>query len=353
MQLDVILEVAIGLLFAWLVLSVATLEVQNWIGQLLDTRAKFLEQAILDMFKGEKSLVDQFYDHPFIKELCKLDKNGKIIKKPDYIPNEVFGKAAMEVLMSAGKSGNETPPIEAMSFGAMVSSEVQEAKSAVNPELARTMDHLFPGMGQPTDTLGAMSFGLSETVSNLSEKAREYQKNVENWFDKTMNQASTWYKANAQKWALGIGIALAILFNIDSFNILNTLWREPAIRQALVQQAGIVQPGENTPTVGEIPDYFNALTIPVGWVTVPAEDSAVCNSFITSDQQFAIRSGNDCRLLTNIPKVNDFWGWVTKIIGLFVSGVAARQGAPFWFDLLRKAVSLRGPSGSEKEEAKG
>ena len=198
-----------------------------------------------------------------------------------------------------------------------------------------------------------MSFGLSETVSNLSEKAREYQKNVENWFDKTMNQASTWYKANAQKWALAIGIALAILFNIDSFNILNTLWREPAIRQALVQQAGIVQPGENTPTVGEIPDYFNALTIPVGWVTVPAEDSAVCNSFITSDQQFAIRSGNDCRLLTNIPKVNDFWGWVTKIIGLFVSGVAARQGAPFWFDLLRKAVSLRGPSGSEKEEAKG
>lgn len=69
MQLDAILEIAIGLVFAWLILSVATMEIQNWISHRLDMRAKFLEESILDMFKNEQSLVDQFYNHPAIKEL--------------------------------------------------------------------------------------------------------------------------------------------------------------------------------------------------------------------------------------------------------------------------------------------
>ena len=134
MQLDAILEVAIGLIFAWLVLSVATMEVQNGIGQILGSRAKFLEQSILDMFRGEKNLVDQFYDHPFIKELCKLDKDGKIIKKPDFIPNDVFGKVATEILMGAGKSNKETPSNEIVSFGVAPSSEGKDAEPAVNRE---------------------------------------------------------------------------------------------------------------------------------------------------------------------------------------------------------------------------
>ena len=266
MQLDAILEVAIGLVFAWLILSLGVMQVQEWISQIFNWRANSLEQAILDMFRGEKELVDQFYNHPFIKELCKLDKDGKIIKKPDFIPNDLFGKVGFEILMSAGKSGQEAPPPEAVSFRVMAAGIV-EAKASVNPELARTMDRLFPGMGQPTD-IGAVSFGLGETVQDIGKKANEYRKNVENWFDKVMNQSSVWYKAHAQKWALGIGIALALLFNIDSVNIMNTLWREPTLRQALVAQAGASQPGGTTPSVGEIPDYLTALTIPVGWATV-------------------------------------------------------------------------------------
>ena len=45
MQLDAILEVAIGLIFAWLVLSVATMEVQNGIGQILGHEMLILFQS--------------------------------------------------------------------------------------------------------------------------------------------------------------------------------------------------------------------------------------------------------------------------------------------------------------------
>jgi hypothetical protein len=32
---------------------------------------------------------------------------------------------------------------------------------------------------------------------------------------------------------------------------------------------------------------------------------------------------------------------VYKLLGFFLSGLAASQGAPFWFDVLKKLVSLR------------
>jgi len=48
-------------------------------------------------------------------------------------------------------------------------------------------------------------------------------------------------------------------------------------------------------------------------------------------------------------------GWVIKLIGIAISAFAARQGAPFWFDLLRKLVSLRSATqpAKKEEEAKG
>ena len=90
--------------------------------------------------------------------------------------------------------------------------------------------------------------------------------------------------------------------------------------------------------------------MPIGWTTVPAEDSALCNRLVTADGQFAIRSGDECKILVNVPVANDYMGWVIKLAGLLISATAARQGAPFWFDLLRKLVSLRGGTQAKKKE---
>ena len=38
----------------------------------------------------------------------------------------------------------------------------------------------------------------------------------------------------------------------------------------------------------------------------------------------------------------DIWAWLVKVIGWVLTGVAVTLGAPFWFDLLRKLLSLRG-----------
>ncbi|GAB4505189.1 MAG: hypothetical protein Fur0043_21840 [Anaerolineales bacterium] len=342
MQLDAILEVAIGLVFAWLVLSIATMEIQNWITQRLEIRAKFLEQAILDMFKNQQFLVKQFYNHQAILELSKRDKKGRL-KKPASIPPTVFAEAALEVLLNAGKTGEEVP-VNAMSFGLMASS-VEEAK-AISPDLARLMDRLFPQTAQLSAP--GVSYGLEDYVN----KVQEYRLNVEKWFDTVMAQASAWYKENALAWAFTIGLILSIVFNVDTITITQKLWREPTIRQALVEQAGKFELPEGAANISQVPGYFDSLAIPVGWTTIPTADDSVCNQHLTPEGQFSFRVGGECRVLVNVPVVTDMGGWLLKLLGFIISAFAARQGAPFWFDVLKKLINIREAT-KPKEEPKG
>ena len=344
MQLDAILEVAIGLVMMWLVLSVATMEIQNWLTQVMNVRAKFLEESLLEMFKGEQDLVDQFYNHPAIKELFQKDRKGNL-KKPTWIPNETFSRVAMELLVAASKQKASAAP-GTVSFSAMADG-VQQVKS-MNPELEDLMDHLFPGLNQTS----AVSFGIED----VQEKLKQYQANVETWFDHNMGKLSGWYKENAMMMAFLIGLGLAIAFNVDTVNITEKLWREPTIRQALIAQADTYQLEEGTANISEVPGYFDSLAMPVGWTSVPAKAASDCRGFVTvtSKSELAYQAGNECKVLVNIPALNDWMGWVTKLIGFLISALAARQGAPFWFDMLRRLVSLRSSTQqTKKEEAKG
>ena len=339
MQLDAILEVAIGMVFAWLILSVATMEIQNWIGQIFNWRSEFLEESILQMFKNDQSLVDQFYNHPAIVEISKLDKKGRI-RKPDYIPNQVFAEAALEVLVKAWINSQEVTT-DVGFFGLSRSSD--DATVALSPDLQELMGRLFRTSSQVTGTRDILAMNLSDIRDHITE----YHENVKNWFDTVMAQASSWYKENALNWAFGLGLALALIFNVDTINMTNQLWKEPTIRQALVAQADTFELEEGTTNITEVPGYFDNLAIPVGWTTIPSTDPT-CSQFINEEGRMMFWVGDECRELVNVPPINDPTGWLIKLLGFLLSAFAARQGAPFWFDLLRKLISLR-PQGSSNE----
>jgi hypothetical protein len=344
MQLDAILEVAIGLVMMWLILSVATMEIQNWLTQVLNTRAKFLEEILLEMFKNDKGLLERFYNHPAVKELGKVDRKGNYTK-PTYIPEDVFSRVVMELLTTTSKQGASAAP-ESISLSTMV--ETVKQVQDLSPELKKLMEHLFPGLEQID--------AISTEIENIQNRLKNYQENIEKWFDRNMENASGWYRENALNIAFVIGLVLAVVFNVDTINITDRLWREPTIRQALVAQADTYELEEGTANITEVPGYFDSLAMPIGWASVPASDPSVCIGFVTftPDAEIAFRAGNECKVLVNVPAVNNIMGWVLKLLGFVISAFAARQGAPFWFDLLKKLVSLRSATQPKKEEeAKG
>jgi len=319
-----IVEVAIGLVFSWLVLSATTMQFLEWIGGMFNWRAKHLERAVRDMFKSD-ALVQQFYNHPFILELYESVGRKKPIK-PSYIPDLTFAAAAFDVFMNAGKPGQETPA-GSLSIAQMRAG--MKKIQAENPELGRMLKHLLSGIDQ--------------RAAKAEKMIAEGRANIETWFNQVMDETSRKFKKDAQKWSVVLGLVICLAFNVDSINITNKLWQDPTIREALVAQADNFVPSEDAPSITEIPGYFSSLAIPVGWITIPAEDPVLCKNIVNrlEDGRFAFRSNNYCGILVNVPLADDTWGWVLKFLGIGISAVAAMQGAPLWFDILKRLIGIK------------
>jgi hypothetical protein len=76
------------------------------------------------------------------------------------------------------------------------------------------------------------------------------------------------------------------------------------------------------------------LSVPIGWSWQEAD----CSSDDVNAQRIC-ESPNNLRNFFNPSNPHWFALWVGKIIGLVASAIAAAQGAPFWFDLLRKLTA--------------
>jgi hypothetical protein len=302
MQLDAILEVTIGLIVTWLIISMAASQIQEAIIGVLGWRSKFLEDRLLEMFR-DPLLVEKFYRYPLIETLSEKTFWGKT-RKPINIPNPIFAKAAVDIFLNAGKSENEVPATS-MSLEVMKKSVIESMEYLkTNAHLEKTVKYLVPK--------------LDVAEAKVEQKIVEYRGNVESWFDTTMVQATKLYRTYASAIALGLGIGLALGFNVDSVEIVNQLWRDPTLRQSIVAQAENIDP-EDAASIAETKEKLKALSLPVGW-----------------NQQ-------------RIPQ--DINTWAVKGLGIFLTGLAASFGSPFWFDVLNKMLGLKTPMTAE--EAKG
>lgn len=225
---------------------------------------------------------------------------------------------------------------------------------ATNPQLQQALESLLLGIEKGENALAA---------------ARE---SVESWFDNGTERLSGWYKRHAQKMSLVIGVAVAIVLNADTLALTQTLWREPVVRQTLVAQAEAFAQGNEdgirpmtSDELAALQLQFTTLNVPIGWVGTPLPaDSSGGVSMLDGSQKrctllpkspvdyYGLKVGNQCYPIINAPAPNDLTGILIKLFGLLVSGMAAAQGAPFWFDILKKTINIR-TSGSNPSEPKG
>ncbi|HEX8991630.1 MAG TPA: hypothetical protein VF784_08105 [Anaerolineales bacterium] len=103
MYLQEIFEVVIGLVFIWLVLSTATMQVGEWIAALLKWRARDLEKTIQRMLNDD-DLSRLFYDHPLIRSLSEEKPNE--VTRPAYIPANKFSTVLLSMIQNAETEGS-------------------------------------------------------------------------------------------------------------------------------------------------------------------------------------------------------------------------------------------------------
>jgi hypothetical protein len=74
-----------------------------------------------------------------------------------------------------------------------------------------------------------------------------------------------------------------------------------------------------------------------------------CQLFPGIDQEFGIPLFPTNKCITP-PQSNNLTNIGLKLIGILITAFAARLGAPFWFDILKKAVNLRGTGANPVEK---
>jgi hypothetical protein len=287
-----ILDVAIGLFAVYFVLASICSGVKEFIAGLIASRSTTLEAGVRNLL-GDDSVTAAFYEHGLIKGLWP-----KPDRKPSYIPSRTFAVALLDVLAPAAASNSP-----------------------------RTLDEVRNAVLQIQNSMvrGAL-LPLIDGAKGDLDRVRE---NVARWFDDAMDRVSGLYKRWAQMIIIVAAIIVVIVLNADLFVLTKALWHEPAIRTAAIEFAqkkiaegqpqSQPQPNESLPKIaGEI----QQLQMPLGWCIETSTAAPHC----TAPNSFDPDSRSD---------------WIYKILGLFLSAVLVSLGAPFWFDLLSRVVTLR------------
>jgi hypothetical protein len=248
-------------------------------------------------------------------------------------------------------------------------------------------------LGHGIFVIGAQNEHLRESLAPLILNAERYvadkeqaiakaRQNVEQWFTETMDRLSGVYKRRAQVVSFMVGITLALIINIDSVSITEALWREPTLRQAIIVQAELEVarageagqvPGESSSnTIADLQEKLKDLSLPLGWTVIPKENYTVslCKWMPTTDRQDEDRFGiklpaissiddvrlyftNSAKFLCYSPVVNsNATSGFKWLLGILITGGAAAQGAPFWFEILGKLVNVRSVGGKPEDRAK-
>src|SRR3954463_1327257 len=197
-----VLDVAIGLIMIFLLLSLICSSIREAFETVLRHRSSDLERGIREMFgdKTHTGLVADFYRHPLIEALFRGDyMPGKTRNLPSYIPSRTFSLAVMNMVIS-----KYLPEAENAQHAASESERFELFSQAVAnlPEGSRLKGAMKPLIAVSNGDLAHLRSG------------------IEHWFNSSMDRVSGWYKTRTQIIIAAIGLALAVGMNVDSLSIM-------------------------------------------------------------------------------------------------------------------------------------
>ncbi|MBV8970405.1 MAG: hypothetical protein JO331_15285 [Verrucomicrobia bacterium] len=205
---------------------------------------------------------------------------------------------------------------------------------------------------------GKLQTALTTLLQQTEGDLENFKKAVETWFDDAMDRVSGWYKRHTQWVQLILGVALIFVFNLDSVSIVRALSEDNsgllktvvAKAEKFVGQTPInsnppasaqpsptptSSPAPSPETLGDLRAELSALMLPIGWTSGPANFSAD-NPDFRNWPGFQGIGKDPHQWFDNWLHIiyHHFFGWLLTVI-------AVSLGAPFWFDLLSKIISIR------------
>lgn len=320
-----VLDVAIGLVFVYLLLAILCTSANEWLAALTKSRAKFLEKGLKELLNNQalveggdpNEFIEKFYSHPLITGMMRDGRH------PAYLSAGTFA-AVVTDLVTTASAGASPAPDQAMAdlengLIAMPEGDVQKV------------------------LLALIKFSRHETTAPVA---------LEKWFKDAMDRVTGWYKRRTQTWTLIVAILITLLANANTISIARKLWTDPVLRSAVVEEAKVRAQKPPPPSVTiDYPD---------------PDDPAAPQVTNNATDEGKVLSDNEQELLGQVLgwHENPFWDksgnrlpwdwsdWIQRLIGWVLTVLALSLGAPFWFDMLNKFINIRSAGKSPEEKPK-
>src|SRR5215218_7093503 len=214
-----ILEVVIGIVFIYLLLSIMCSALREGIESYFKTRAAYLEYGIRELLHDRTGdgIAKNFFKHPLINSLFSgeyqkgenkkpaLIANGR--KLPSYIPSKNFALALMDI----AARGAETDVVSSDPNAPLIS--LQSIRmNIVNIENIHVQRALLTAIDTAQGDLNRV------------------QANLEAWYDSAMDRVSGWYKRSTQWVIFWIALVLAVGLNVNTITMADYLYRNDVAR---------------------------------------------------------------------------------------------------------------------------
>jgi hypothetical protein len=324
--MNVILQAVIALITVIALFSIANSLLLEGIRRWTKKRSTDLEKAIKELFSvdenGDWDVAEAFYDHNFIKKLTKAE--GR--KLPSWIPPDIFAETFIQMLIEKGKGAKE---------------KLEDAKEVIE-SFENGVNDLPEHIQEPIRQL--LLYVKQESGQTLTVLRSQLM----SWYETYMNRVTALFKRKTRAMLFYYGIALAAIFNLDLVYLSVAMFEDEELRlewyekgrelsadSIAIDEEGILaylednlESGDgqallnsilDNVTVGEkkaeLVKVKSGIQLPVGWV----------------DGKSKLIEGFSGEMPEKI-----LW----KIFGIVLMAGALSFGAPFWFDILRKATRL-------------
>lgn len=375
-------ETIICLILVYALLSLLVSTILEAVNSYFKERGTLLYKTISKLFDDNINVNfgQLLYTHPMIEKL-KKDINSL----PQYISPQMFSNALVDVVSN---------------YARQYSYNEQSKSIEMNPVQPEIFDRFKLGIDKMQHTDLKLTLMNMVDKAGLEEKTIDklnaLNQQIQEWFNDQMDRTSGWYKKSMRIRLFVIGLIVAISLNVDSIHLFQSLYHSPDLRAQLepvaqsladnyskqlsdtsltsaervykaYAETAITNKSANTDSTmisntnkiveglikldsltknidssrtaalmkasGQI-DSIASLGLPIGW----KKDQAPLSWF---QKESAQNKTEGRRTYFAMHKVCTTANIFLYLLGILITAVSLSFGAPFWFDLLLKAINVR------------
>lgn len=257
------------------------------------------------------------------------------------IRKEYFGSDIRRQLLINELKPKMADVIAEVRQGSEMYAKIQEYIGDQNSPTYKTIQAVYTNLPDSVkESLTSLAKKIDDTSNQAEDELRQLEKEIEQWFDRSMQRASGVYKRNAKGVAILIGFIIAVGANADTLYMVNNLSSNSVLRstislsaERLVDQSFPTTMSNPSPdnfaeVKNQVRDALEDVSLPIGWNKYNLAGQA--------KQELTIGS-------IKLP-------FIHRVVGWLISGIAISMGSSFWFDLLSKVIDVKN-IGSKKSSA--